>query len=421
LAVLLLQGPLGPFFKRVSQRLEERGETVYKINFNGGDDLFASSSNSFDFSQSLEDWPCYLDSFVKLHRIKHLFVYGDCRGYHLRAKAVCLKLGVRYHAFEEGYLRPNYITLEEGGVNGHSPIQHGDVDLYKPSHNPKNEIKISRNFYRRAAFSILYYVKSSLTGSKYRFYRHHRSFSPYYELYCWLKAGCRKILYRMTEFSSLEEIKKTPFFLVPLQVHNDAQLEHHSRFDSIEQFITEVLTSYRQANIAARLVIKHHPMDRGHCDYRRYIRDEVARLKLFGKVDYVHDLHLPTLLKKCEGVVTINSTTALQAFYHGASVKVLGNAFFDMKGLTDGKELQEFWHSPEPLDQEFSDRFKAYLLDHGQINGSYYSNETMTLDHLMTYLESRQIISKSVKRLIPATNLQTLEPTTLQSDQQLNY
>jgi capsule polysaccharide modification protein KpsS len=29
--------------------------------------------------------------------------------------------GIRFLAFEEGYLRPHFITLEEGGVNAFSP------------------------------------------------------------------------------------------------------------------------------------------------------------------------------------------------------------------------------------------------------------------------------------------------------------
>ena len=34
--VLLLQGPIGPFFRRLARFLEERGTDVFKINFNAG-------------------------------------------------------------------------------------------------------------------------------------------------------------------------------------------------------------------------------------------------------------------------------------------------------------------------------------------------------------------------------------------------
>ncbi|TFV01348.1 capsule biosynthesis protein, partial [Bacillus stratosphericus] len=39
--ILLLQGPVGPFFKTFSQWLtENRRKTVFKLNFNYGDEVF---------------------------------------------------------------------------------------------------------------------------------------------------------------------------------------------------------------------------------------------------------------------------------------------------------------------------------------------------------------------------------------------
>ena len=38
--VLLLQGPVGPFFALLAQDLREAGAEVFKVNFNAGDCLF---------------------------------------------------------------------------------------------------------------------------------------------------------------------------------------------------------------------------------------------------------------------------------------------------------------------------------------------------------------------------------------------
>lgn len=38
--ILLLQGLMGPLFRRVGQALRRDGYGVYKVNFNGGDRLF---------------------------------------------------------------------------------------------------------------------------------------------------------------------------------------------------------------------------------------------------------------------------------------------------------------------------------------------------------------------------------------------
>lgn len=39
-AVLFLQGPLGPFFKRLARTFSKAGYITHKINFNGGDRFF---------------------------------------------------------------------------------------------------------------------------------------------------------------------------------------------------------------------------------------------------------------------------------------------------------------------------------------------------------------------------------------------
>ena len=388
MAVLLLQGPLGPFFEKFAAYLQDAGEIVHKVNFNGGDEFYNTGrySQQHRFADTLEQWPAFLSDLIDSQHIEQVFVYGDCRQYHASAKAVCQTKNVRYFAFEEGYLRPNFITLEEGGVNGHSPVNPAAVRGYRPIHKLPDEVELGSNFVNRFKFASVYYNSAVTKRWVYRHYQHHRSFSPVYEAFCWLRSGFRKTKYKWTQRDLLDPILDQPFFLVPLQVHNDAQILHHSPYESIEHFIEEVLTSFKNSGSEAKLVLKHHPMDRGHTHYGSFIHRIARRLNLLERVVYLHDNHLPTLLKHCCGVVTINSTTALQAFYHGAPVKVLGDAFFDMDGLTDQNPLSEFWHCPQFIDMNLADRFRAYLIAHGQINGSYYCHWDLTLNNLMTYL-----------------------------------
>ena len=62
------------------------------------------------------------------------------------------------------------------------------------------------------------------------------------------------------------------YFLFPLQVYCDAQLEH-SPFASMEEAIHQVLSSFAvHAPADARLVIKHHPMDRPYREYGAMLR-----------------------------------------------------------------------------------------------------------------------------------------------------
>ena len=45
--ILLLQGPLGPFFRRFAEDLSRLNTQVIKVNFNAGDELFYSEGIIF--------------------------------------------------------------------------------------------------------------------------------------------------------------------------------------------------------------------------------------------------------------------------------------------------------------------------------------------------------------------------------------
>ena len=53
--VLFLQGPVGPFFRRLAKDLQTRDNKVYKINFNGGDYFFFPQASNY--RESIEKFP----------------------------------------------------------------------------------------------------------------------------------------------------------------------------------------------------------------------------------------------------------------------------------------------------------------------------------------------------------------------------
>jgi capsular polysaccharide export protein len=121
------------------------------------------------------------------------------------------------------------------------------------------------------------------------------------------------------------------------------------------------------------LVFKHHPLDRPYNDYRRLIARESRALSIDARVHYIHDQHLPTLLKHATGVVTVNSTTGLQALYHGTPVIPLGECMYAIEGLVHPGPLDSFWANPGPVDAELFQRFRGYLVRETQLNASFYA------------------------------------------------
>ena len=75
-----------------------------------------------NYRGTLRDWPVFFDDFIVDHGVTDVVLFGDCRPHHASAHGMAKLRGLRVHVLEEGYIRPDFVTLEEGGVNGHSPM-----------------------------------------------------------------------------------------------------------------------------------------------------------------------------------------------------------------------------------------------------------------------------------------------------------
>lgn len=375
--ILLLQGPLGPFFQRLARDLEWAGAKVCKVNFNGGDWLFFR--RGIPFYGHMNEWPAFFEKLLTEREIDIVLLFGDCRPLHRVAHEIATQRGVEIGVFEEGYVRPDFITFEQYGVNFNSPLSE-ITEGYQliPSLPPIEAEPVGKTIWYAALWSILYYLAATLLYPIFPHYRHHRPLHLIEGL-IWCRSIWRKGYYALKE-SRLEKKLACPpfpdnFFLVPLQVHNDAQVSIHSEFDSVKDFICDTIASFAaHAPPETFLVIKHHPMDRGYHDYNRIIRQCSRQHKVRRRVFYLHDQHLPTLLQNARGVVVINSTVGLSSLHHNTPVKVCGRALFDLPGLTFQGSLDSFWReaSEYQIDREFYKRFRAYMIEHSQLNGSFY-------------------------------------------------
>ncbi|MFJ2993423.1 capsule biosynthesis protein [Pandoraea sp. NPDC087047] len=381
--VLLLQGPMGHFFNRLRQWLTQHGATVFKINFNGGDRWFHRGPNTVDYTGTLGDFDDWLIVYVATHRIDAVVCFGDCREYHRIGRRVAKEHGLPFYVFEEGYVRrPDYITLELDGANGYSSLACDAVALPhagdEPRVRPAPRQPTGYRFRRMAWAAMTYYGAGLIWRHRFPHYRHHKEFSPFPEIVCWVRSALRKQWFRVREAALRRFVSRDiagRYFLVPLQVFNDSQIRHHSPFEDVRDFIEDVIVSFaRHAPRETHLVIKHHPMDRGHRDYRRWIASLTRTHGLSGRIHYLHDAHVPSLITKSRGVVTINSTTGLSALNHGCPVYVAGRAFFDLPGLTSQMPLAVFWRSPAPVDRQRVSQLKTYLLSMTQHNGSFYGD-----------------------------------------------
>lgn len=372
-----MQGPLGPFFNRLSNDLRGGGATVFKINFNAGDFIFYPMK-SVCYRDSIKNWPAFLQQYVIENRIDSIYLFGDCRPIHLCVKEIAGAYGIAVGVFEEGYVRPDYITFEFQGVNGHSTLPNNSDFYRSASENsvPKHG-KIGNPFWITAMWAFLYYLATIVAHGYFKNYVHHRNISLT-ECIPWIKSAYRKIYYRFKERKIQENLVHNfskQYYLVPLQVHNDAQIGVHSTHENVKNFISSTMISFADnAPADTILVIKHHPLDRGYRDYTNTIASLTLKLNLQGRILYIHDQHLPTLLQHARGVVMINSTVGLSSLHHGTPTIVTGEAIYDMKGLTYQGRLDKFWGvaQNEIVDKCLFNKFREYIISKTQINGNFY-------------------------------------------------
>ena len=391
--VLLLQGPIGPFFQDFAEFLRQRDLNVYRIHFNGGDALYQGEGLHYDYLGSPEAWPRYLAHFLKRHRIDALFCYGDCRYYHKHARTICRRLAIPFWVFEEGYLRPDFITLELGGANANSPwfAQRNNLHWLTPQEESSSVVTpVGPTFGRRIYHAMRYYWAMEMQKHRFRNYRHHRPHSFLTEALSWINSGWIKIRCQVRDAWLMQTLNEYQgrIFLVPLQVAEDFQIREHSSLPDVETFIRHVITSFAQhAPNDQVLLFKHHPMDRGHISYRTLITALAKQLGVANRVFYGHELPLPPLYPLCRGVVTINSTVGISSLLKGVPTINLGLALYDIPGLTSQCSLDEFWSNPTPVDRQLFGQFRQFLLHYGQINGSFYRETAYTCTAIWRYLQ----------------------------------
>jgi len=90
----------------------------------------------------------------------------------------------------------------------------------------------------------------------------------------------------------------------------------------------------------------------------------------------VHDLPMPRLLTHTKAVITINSTAGISALIHNKPLKVLGQALYDIKGLTYQGHLNQYWGAHFKPDTRLFKKFSKYLRVNTQINAVFYGKKS---------------------------------------------
>ncbi len=381
--VLLLQGLMGPLFRRLGQELIRSGHKVYKVNFNGGDRLFWRLPGGIDYRDSMENWPDALREIIRECGITDVVLFGDCRTHHTAATKLCRELNVPVHVFEEGYIRPDWVTLELDGVNGHSRLPR-DPEWYRKTAATLPEMpehkQVPSSFRRRALEGLIYNFADVLTRWRYPHWSNHRPWHPLIEGIGWARKLARGKARRQRSAAVVERLlgTDTPYFLFPLQLASDAQIRLHSPFASMTDAVMMILRSFAEnAPEGTRLLVKEHPLDNGVVDWRQEVRSMADLLGIADRVDYMSFGDIVPVAERAKGVVVINSTSGTLALDMNVPVIALGQAIYDIPDITFQKGLGRFWTEATPPDRTTFNAFRRVLVERCLIPGGFFSEEAL--------------------------------------------
>lgn len=376
---------MGPFFERVGRVLAEDGHAVFRINLNGGDRYFWNLPNGSDYRGTFREWPDFLRRYLRENDITDIFLFGDCRPMHNAALAVCRDANITIHVFEEGYIRPDWVTFEPDGVNGHSKLPK-DPEYYRQlaARLPPLERHhgVPSSFRRRALEGAAYNTADLLTRWYFRHWKDYRPWSPLREGISWLQRLMRRkdSLSRSEAMMSRLKASSKPYVLFPLQLDADAQIRLHSNFRGMTDAIEHVIDSFAQhAPDDLLLVIKEHPLDNGITNWRHVVARCGERHGVLGRIAFISYGEIESLVRGAKAVVTINSTTGTLALAESIPVLPLGQSIYNIPDITHQGQLADFWANPTPPDAPTFDAFRRVLIEYCLIPGGFFSEEGLDM------------------------------------------
>jgi capsular polysaccharide export protein len=382
----MLQGPMSPFFAHLRDELVDRGARVLKLQVCPADVVFWRRPGAIAFREPWSRFEAFFSELVAREAVTDVVLWGDERELHRRAIDLCLASGIRVHAMELGYLRPDWLTVEPDGLASSSRFPR-DPDairaLAKGLAQPSTERLARGSFLTEAIYDVMFNIANVIFAPvTYSHYLRHAIHHPLAEYAGWatkLLGGRRR---RIETAATLAKVEATgrPTFLMPLQLATDFQIRAHSPFPTLMAAVDWILSSFaRNAPAGTNLLFKVHPLDNGLARWTRIIPERAAGLGISERVFVVDGGDLGAMLTRCPGVVTVNSTVGLTALEAGIPVIVLGNAVFDVAGMTHQGPLSVFWTKAERPDPTLVADFRAALAHTTQVRGGVITGEQIAI------------------------------------------
>lgn len=382
---LFLQGEPTSFYKRVGDGLIALGCKVTRINFCAGDQLFWHGPNALNYRGTVSDWPDFFAGFVGANNVTDLFLCGEQRSYHKVAIEIAQSRGIRVVVTDLGYLRPDWITLERDGMNGSSRFPKDPeriMELAKALPAIDMMARYKSNLFK---IEVLYLLFELANYFLFFLFPHYRRTDNRKHLLLNYLSGFKKFL--MSKLNTNRAMKRLrslhesgdPYFVFPLQLEHDYSIISYSPFSGLEEPIKLVIKSFAEnAGTKTRLVFKTHPLDTGIKDWERLIFQWASEQGISGRIDFFDGGNLDDMIGGAQGVITINSTAGIRALQLGCPVMTLGDAIYDIEGMTARGALDLYWQRPQKPRAELVDAFIRLMAHAVLVRGVFFNEPGMS-------------------------------------------
>lgn len=379
---LFLQGPHGPFFNSLGKMLRRAGAEVWRVGFNAGDRAFWFHPSTYiPYRGTVEDWPQTFATLLDEKQVTDIVLYGDTRPIHAEAVAEAKRRGITVHVFEEGYMRPYWVTYERGGSNGNSRLMEMTI--------PQMQAALARSdmeaplppghwgdMRHHIFYGALYHWFVMFRNGDYRNFKPHRSLPVTKEFRLYLK---RLLLMPVLAADRLLATLKIrlggfPYHLALLQLEHDSSFQKHSPFNTMADFLELVIEGFAKgAPQHHHLVIKAHPLEDGRVPVRRDVKRLTRTYGVSDRVHFVRGGKLAQLLNDTRSAVTVNSTAGQQVLWRGIPLKVFGRAVYSQPEFVSEQPLPEFFATATRPDNRAYKDYRRYLLETSQVPGGFYA------------------------------------------------
>ncbi|MEY8840462.1 capsule biosynthesis protein CapA, partial [Cribrihabitans sp. XS_ASV171] len=249
---LFLQGPHGPFFHGLGKMLRKAGAEVWRVGFNAGDRAFWFHPASYiSYRGRPEDWPETLDALLTEKGVTDIVLYGDTRPIHAEAVRIAQHRGMAVHVFEEGYLRPWWVTYERGGSNGNSRLMEMSVSEMQAALELSDmEAPLPPSHWgdmrQHVFYGALYHWFVMFRNGQYRNFRPHRSLTVAKEFKLYLARLLLMPAHWVERRVETMRIRNGgfPYHLALLQLEHDSSFQAHSPFSTMTEFLEEVFEGF---------------------------------------------------------------------------------------------------------------------------------------------------------------------------------